>query len=67
MQSSCLEFEDRRRVQGTRVQSSCLELEDRGLVEGKGCRAVVESKKTEEGLREQEAEQLLRVRREKKS
>ena len=25
MQSSCLEFEERRRVEGTRTQSSCLE------------------------------------------
>ena len=32
-----------------------------------GCRAVVKSKKREEWLREQEAEQLLRVQREKKS
>ena len=26
MQSSCLEFEERRRVEGTRTLSSCLEL-----------------------------------------
>ena len=41
MQSSCLEFEERRRVGGTRMQSSCLELLERkeGLRE-QGCRAV---------------------------
>ena len=34
MQSSCLEIEERRIVEGKRMQSSCLELEERGRVEG---------------------------------
>ena len=34
MQSSCLEFEERR-VEGTRTQSSCLELKKEKRVEGR--------------------------------
>ena len=35
MQSSCLELEERRRVEGTRMQRSCLEKEEeRRRIEG---------------------------------
>ena len=47
MQSSCLKYEERRRVEGARMQSSCLEFE-----------------KKRRG--NQDAEQLLRVRRREK-
>ena len=48
MHNSCLEQEDIRRVEGTRMQSSCIELEERRR-----------DKET------RDAEQLLRVRRER--
>ena len=40
MQSSCLKFEERRRVEGTRTQSSCLELKERSGLREEGCRTV---------------------------
>ena len=40
MQSSCLEFEERRRAEGTRTQSSCLELKERRGLREEGCRTV---------------------------
>ena len=40
MQSSFLEFEERRIVEGTRMQSSCLELETRKRVELQGYRTA---------------------------
>ena len=40
MQSNCLEFEERRRVGGTRTQSSCLELKERRGLREEGCRIV---------------------------
>ena len=40
MQSSCLEFEDRRRGEGTRMQSSCLESVRAEELREQGCRAV---------------------------
>ena len=51
MQRSCLELEETRRVKSTRVQRSCLELEG----EDKKC------------CGNKDAEQLLRVRKDKKS
>ena len=36
MQYSCLELDERRRVEGTRMQRSCLEYEERRRVEGTG-------------------------------
>ena len=40
MQSSCLEYEESRRVDGTRMQSSCLELKERRGLREQGCRIV---------------------------
>ena len=40
MQSSCLELEERRRVEGTRMQRSCLEYEE---LREQGCRDVAYS------------------------
>ena len=41
MQSKCLEVEEeRRRVEGTRMQSNCLKFEKRRIVGEQGCRAV---------------------------
>ena len=42
MQRSCLEYEERRRAEGTRMQSNCLKLEERRRVGEQGCRAVAE-------------------------
>ena len=53
MQSSCLKYEDRRRVEGTRMQSSCLEFEERRRGEGTRMQSsCLESVRAEE-LREQ--------------
>ena len=38
MQSSCLELEERRKVEETRLESSCLELEE--VLKKQGCKAV---------------------------
>ena len=40
MQISCLELEERKRVEETRVQSSCLEYDEKRRFEREGCRAV---------------------------
>ena len=48
MQSSCLEFEERRRVEGTRTQGSCLELKkNRRRLREEGCRTAAYEKKRE--------------------
>ena len=52
MQSSCLEFEERRRVEGTMTLSSCSEFKKQKRVEEEGCRtAAYEKKKRDEKLR----------------
>ena len=38
MQSSCLEFEERKIVEVTRTQNSCLELKERRGLREEGCR-----------------------------
>ena len=38
MQSSCLELEERRKVEETRLESSCLKLEE--VLKKQGCKAV---------------------------
>ena len=40
MQGSCLELEEARRVEGTRMQSIYLDLKERRRVEEQGCRAI---------------------------
>ena len=40
MQSSFLEFEERRRVEGTRMQSSCLKYEREKELREQGCKKV---------------------------
>ena len=64
MRSRCLELEERRRVEETRVQSKCLELEEeRRRVEGTRMQSNCLKLEEWKSLGIQDAEQLLRVKR----
>ena len=53
MQSSCLEYEESRRVDGTRMQSSCLEFKERRRVGGTRTQSSCLELKERIGLREE--------------